>query len=101
MDFILPGSKNIWVLIWCYSGPLDKAEGEGRVKPTFRDNDKRLVEVKGRYDPTNLFRVNQNIKLKAIHISLNFLFSLRFRNNKKRGLTIVSKPLDPMRYFIL
>ena len=30
--------------------------------PTYRDNYARLVEVKNRYDPTNLFHVNQNIK---------------------------------------
>jgi len=53
MDFILPVSKYICALIWCYSGPLDKAEGEDHVKPTCRGNDNRLVEGKGRYDPTN------------------------------------------------
>ncbi|MBC8231597.1 FAD-binding oxidoreductase [bacterium] len=37
-------------------------EGENRVKATYRDNYERLVAIKHKYDPTNLFRVNQNIK---------------------------------------
>jgi len=37
-------------------------EGEDRIKATYRDNFARLVAVKNTYDPTNLFRVNQNIK---------------------------------------
>jgi hypothetical protein len=37
-------------------------EGQERVKATYRDNYARLVEVKQRYDPANLFHVNQNIK---------------------------------------
>jgi FAD/FMN-containing dehydrogenase len=37
-------------------------EGHERIKATYRDNYQRLVKVKNLYDPTNLFRVNQNIK---------------------------------------
>lgn len=37
-------------------------EGEERVKATYRGNYERLVEIKTKYDPNNLFRVNQNIK---------------------------------------
>ena len=37
-------------------------EGEDRVKATYGANYQRLVEIKAKYDPTNLFRVNQNIK---------------------------------------
>ncbi len=36
-------------------------EGQDRVQATYRDNYARLQGVKWRYDPTNLFRVNQNI----------------------------------------
>jgi UDP-N-acetylenolpyruvoylglucosamine reductase len=37
-------------------------EGEERVKATYKDNYKRLSSIKKKYDPDNLFRVNQNIK---------------------------------------
>jgi FAD/FMN-containing dehydrogenase len=37
-------------------------EGEDRIKATYGDNYKRLAEIKAKYDPMNLFRVNQNIK---------------------------------------
>jgi FAD/FMN-containing dehydrogenase len=37
-------------------------EGQERVKATYRDNFEKLVAIKNKYDPTNVFRVNQNIK---------------------------------------
>lgn len=37
-------------------------EGEDRIQATYGDNYDRLAEIKKRYDPNNLFRVNQNIK---------------------------------------
>jgi hypothetical protein len=37
-------------------------EGEDRVKATYGANYQRLAEIKAKYDPANLFRVNQNIK---------------------------------------
>lgn len=37
-------------------------EGQERVRATYQENYDRLVQVKTQYDPTNLFRVNQNIR---------------------------------------
>ena len=37
-------------------------EGQERVRATYRDNYNRLVAIKTKYDPTNFFRVNQNIQ---------------------------------------
>jgi FAD/FMN-containing dehydrogenase len=37
-------------------------EGQERVASSFRDNYARLAQIKGKYDPTNLFSVNQNIR---------------------------------------
>jgi hypothetical protein len=37
-------------------------EGQERVQAAYRDNYPRLAQVKAKYDPGNLFRVNQNIK---------------------------------------
>lgn len=37
-------------------------EGQERVQATYRDNYERLATIKEKYDPDNLFRVNQNIR---------------------------------------
>ena len=37
-------------------------EGQDRVRASYRDNYDRLAQIKGRYDPENVFCVNQNIR---------------------------------------
>ena len=37
-------------------------EGEARVKATYGDNYARLAALKKKYDPGNLFHVNQNVR---------------------------------------
>jgi hypothetical protein len=37
-------------------------EGEDRIKAAYGDNYQRLSQIKAKYDPQNLFHVNQNIK---------------------------------------
>jgi FAD/FMN-containing dehydrogenase len=45
-----------------YVNLLSQDEGEERVRAAYGSNYERLVALKRKYDPTNLFRVNQNIK---------------------------------------
>ena len=37
-------------------------EGDARISATYGGNFERLTTVKRKYDPNNLFRVNQNIR---------------------------------------
>lgn len=45
-----------------YVNYLSANEGEDRVRASFGINYDRLVRLKTKYDPTNFFRVNQNIR---------------------------------------
>jgi FAD/FMN-containing dehydrogenase len=45
-----------------YVNFLGNDEGGARVRAAFGANYERLVALKNKYDPTNLFRINQNIK---------------------------------------
>jgi FAD/FMN-containing dehydrogenase len=40
-------------------------EGQDRVEASYRDNYRRLTEIKAVYDPNNLFHINQNIAPQA------------------------------------
>jgi FAD/FMN-containing dehydrogenase len=42
------------------------AEGEDRVRQAYGPNYERLVALKTKYDPTNLFQHNQNLKPRAL-----------------------------------
>jgi FAD/FMN-containing dehydrogenase len=60
-------SKQYWDAVHPYSSGgvylnFISDEGESRVKASYGDNYERLVIAKNKYDPNNLFRVNQNIK---------------------------------------
>lgn len=44
-----------------YINFLTEEEGDARIQASFRGNYDRLVAVKTKYDPDNLFRVNKNI----------------------------------------
>jgi FAD/FMN-containing dehydrogenase len=44
-----------------YSNYLGNDEAHARVKEAFGANFERLQSLKNRYDPTNVFRHNQNI----------------------------------------
>jgi len=37
-------------------------EGEDRIASSYRGNRERLATIKAKYDPLNIFRVNQNIQ---------------------------------------
>ena len=45
-----------------YVNFMDLDEAGNRVELSYGDNYKRLAAIKAKYDPKNLFRVNQNIK---------------------------------------
>jgi FAD/FMN-containing dehydrogenase len=68
-DAISSWAKDYWTAVHPYSAGgayvnFMMDEGEDRVRATYGKNYARLAKIKKRYDPANLFRVNQNIKPK-------------------------------------
>jgi len=66
-DVVIDWARNYWNDLHPYSAGgayvnFMMEEGDDRVKASYRDNYGRLAAVKARYDPTNFFRVNQNIR---------------------------------------
>lgn len=60
-------SNDYWTALHSYSSGgayvnMIMDEGQDRVQAAYRDNYLRLAQIKGKYDPDNLFRLNQNIK---------------------------------------
>ena len=66
-DRIISWAKECWEALHPHSAGgayvnFMMDEGEDRVRATYRENYDRLAAIKDKYDPNNLFRVNQNIK---------------------------------------
>jgi len=66
-DSLVSWARSYWEALHPYSAGgayinFMMDEGEDRVKATYRDNYARLARIKAKYDPRNLFSVNQNIK---------------------------------------
>jgi FAD/FMN-containing dehydrogenase len=66
-DRIITWARDYWEALHPYSAGgaylnFLMEEGDDRIKAGFRDNYPRLAAIKNKYDPTNFFRVNQNIK---------------------------------------
>ena len=64
---IIAWTKQYWVALHPFSAGGSYVnflgdEGESRIKAAYGKSYERLVEIKTKYDPGNLFRVNQNIK---------------------------------------
>ena len=60
-------ARNYWTALHPYSAGggyinMMMDEGEDSVRSAYRDNYGRLAQLKRKYDPGNLFRINQNIK---------------------------------------
>lgn len=66
-DGIVIWARDYWNELHPYSAGgsyvnfMMEEEGEERVKASYRENYERLQRIKRTYDPTNFFRVNQNI----------------------------------------
>ena len=65
-DRITKWARDFWEALHPYSAGgayinFMMEEGAERIRATYRDNYDRLAAIKAKYDPANLFRVNQNI----------------------------------------
>ncbi len=59
-------ARDYWSAVHPYSSGgayvnMMMEEGQDRIKAAYRDNFQRLAEIKAKYDPQILFRINQNI----------------------------------------
>lgn len=66
-EHMIQWARDYWLALHPYSSGgayvnMMMDEGQDQVKAAYRDNYARLAQVKARYDPTNLFHVNQNIE---------------------------------------
>jgi FAD/FMN-containing dehydrogenase len=67
-DRITAWAKDYWNALHphgaggAYINFMMDGEGDGRIRMAYRDNYERLARIKTKYDPTNFFHVNQNIR---------------------------------------
>ncbi len=66
-DRLMQWARDCWLALHPYSAGgayvnMMMDEGEEYVKSAYRDNYSRLANIKAKYDPDNLFCINQNIK---------------------------------------
>ena len=59
-------ARNYWTALHPYSAGggyinMMMDEGQEQVRAAYRDNYARLAQIKAKYDPNNLFHINQNI----------------------------------------
>jgi FAD/FMN-containing dehydrogenase len=71
-DQITKWARDYWEAVHPYSAGgayvnFMMDEGEDRIRATYGENYKRLAAIKAKYDPNNLFRVNQNIKPQPVN----------------------------------
>jgi FAD/FMN-containing dehydrogenase len=73
-DRIIQWARDYWQDVHPYSAGAAYVnfmmdEGEDRIKATYGANYERLAAIKAKYDPENLFRINQNIKPKESELA--------------------------------
>jgi FAD/FMN-containing dehydrogenase len=67
-DHVTAWARNYWEALHPYGAGgayvnfMMEDEGQERIRATYGQNYDRLAEIKGKYDPENFFRVNQNIR---------------------------------------
>jgi len=67
-DKITTWAKDYWEALRPYGAGgayvnfMMEGEGEDRIRATYRNSYDRLAQIKTKFDPTNFFRVNQNIR---------------------------------------
>jgi FAD/FMN-containing dehydrogenase len=66
-EHMIEWTRSYWSALHPYSAGgayvnMMMEEGEDRVRASYGEHYDRLAAIKGKYDPNNLFRVNQNIK---------------------------------------
>jgi len=77
-DVLINWARDYWTALHPYSEGgayvnFIMDEGEERVKEVYADNFDKLASIKAKYDPMNLFRVNQNIKPKEAEVKVRIV----------------------------